>query len=352
MQELNEINDRLAREGGRVAIEIKSNRLCLRATLPPKPGQTGKPYQQRIYLKISPTPSGLKRAEKEARKISALLDCKEFDWKPYLKPQSAKVISQLEDKSAIDRFHQDYLDRGGKELTWKTDYWIIFKRIQGEVTPASLLELVKGTKPNTRMRQRACMACKALATFLGLQVDFSPYKGSYSSYESVQQRDIPTDKHILEAIDLLPEQWRWVYGMMATYGLRNHEAFRLDIKNLPVVQVSHGTKTGFREVWPCPPEWIEQWNLKRIILPNVSPDQDNAAIGHRVTTQFRRSKIPFSPYNLRHAWAIRTLEYCWPVEFAAQMMGHSVEVHTRTYHRWITREKKQQIFDLLTKKRP
>jgi hypothetical protein len=41
----------------------------------------------------------------------------------------------------------------------------------------------------------------------------------------------------------------------------------------------------------------------------------------------------------------------WPVEFSAQMMGHSVEVHTKIYQRWITREKKQKIFDLLTKGR-
>jgi integrase len=349
VKELKELNDRLAREGGRVKIEVKSNRLCLRATLPPKPGKSGEPYQQRIYLGIAPTSSGLKRAEKEARKISALLDCKEFSWEPYLKEPEPEP-EQLESQTAIEQFHQDYLDRGGTEQTWKTDYWIIFKRLDGDVTPDNLLAIVKATTPNTRIRQRACVACNALAKFLGLEIDFAPYKGNYSSYQSTQQRDIPTDEAIVAAYELLPSPWRWVYGMMAAYGLRNHEAFRLDLKDFPIIQVAENTKTGFREVWPCPADWIDLWNLKAMVLPNVKKEQENGDIGHRVTVQFNRSKIPFKPYDLRHAWAIRTLEYCWPVELAAQMMGHSVEVHTRTYQRWITRERKQKIFDMLTSK--
>jgi hypothetical protein len=27
--------------------------------------------------------------------------------------------------------------------------------------------------------------------------------------------------------------WQWVYGMMATYGLRNHEVFFLTLQNFP-----------------------------------------------------------------------------------------------------------------------
>ncbi|MEM9120340.1 MAG: hypothetical protein AAGD09_21010 [Cyanobacteria bacterium P01_F01_bin.56] len=58
-------------------------------------------------------------------------------------------------------------------------------------------------------------------------------------------------------------------------------------------------------------------------------------------------KLPFAPYDLRHAWAVRTLLFGWPVELSARQMGHSVEVHTRTYQRWITRQQTQQVYDLL-----
>ncbi|MEO1149319.1 MAG: site-specific integrase, partial [Cyanobacteria bacterium J06638_22] len=55
----------------------------------------------------------------------------------------------------------------------------------------------------------------------------------------------------------------------------------------------------------------------------------------------------FAPYDLRHAWAVRTLLFGWPVELSARQMGHSVDIHTRTYQRWISRERIQQVYDLL-----
>ena len=57
--------------------------------------------------------------------------------------------------------------------------------------------------------------------------------------------------------------------------------------------------------------------------------------------------MPFVPYDLRHTWAVRTLLFGWPVELSARQMGHSVDVHTGTYQRWIDREKIQAVYDLL-----
>jgi integrase len=51
------------------------------------------------------------------------------------------------------------------------------------------------------------------------------------------------------------------------------------------------------------------------------------------------------PYNLRHAWAVRTIEFDIPVELAAQQMGHSVLVHNDTYHAWISDGVHQRAFD-------
>jgi hypothetical protein len=34
-----------------------------------------------------------------------------------------------------------------------------------------------------------------------------------------------------------------------------------------------------------------------------------------------------------------------PDTVAARMMGHSVAIHTRTYHHWITRRDQQQAVD-------
>ena len=76
-------NGRLKAANVGVVIELRGSRLILRATLPPKPGSNKKhPYQQRLSLGLRANLAGLKEAESEARKISALIDCKEFDWDP------------------------------------------------------------------------------------------------------------------------------------------------------------------------------------------------------------------------------------------------------------------------------
>ena len=50
---------------------------------------------------------------------------------------------------------------------------------------------------------------------------------------------------------------------------------------------------------------------------------------------FRRFKIPFTPYKLRHAWARRAMMFGFTDDAAAEFMGHSVKVHVEHYHRLI-----------------
>ena len=46
-------------------------------------------------------------------------------------------------------------------------------------------------------------------------------------------RQLPSDPQILEAMLRIPNPgWRLVYGLMATYGLRNHEVFFTDVSAL------------------------------------------------------------------------------------------------------------------------
>ena len=83
-------------------------------------------------------------------------------------------------------------------------------------------------------------------------------------------------------------------------------------------------------------------------LPMVTTDLKHTTlqqVGRRVSEQFRRYALPITPYDLRHAWAIRTIHIGLPDTVAARMMGHSVAIHTRTYHHWITRRDQQQAVD-------
>jgi len=102
------------------------------------------------------------------------------------------------------------------------------------------------------------------------------------------------------------------------------------------------------------PEWVEEFELRSIRLPDLTTDLRKTTlqrIGQAVNRQFRRYGIPFSPYDLRHAWAVRTIHFGLPDAIAAQMMGHSLAIHTRTYQRWIARRDRQQAVDTALQRR-
>lgn len=338
-------NGRLKAANVAIRIEQRGNRLLLRGTLPPKPTSTkSSPHQQRLSPNLPANPAGLREAEKLARLISAQMATGEFSWVPW--QRSGSTPQSCEDW--IEKFEQHYLGNGGSTATWAGDYLKIFKLLPptANLDVSVLVGVIAKTAPNTKTRQRACMALGALAKFAGLEFDPTPYRGKYSPGQ-LDPRNIPNDGVIAKCFyEISNPAWQWVYGVLATYGLRNHEVFRADFSELPVVKVLENTKTGSRDVFPCYPEWVDQFNLGDIQLPPIRLDRSNDKIGHSVT-RYLSPLLSFQPYDLRHAWAIRTAVFGWPVELASRQMGHSVEMHTRTYHRWLTREHQQRVYDLL-----
>jgi integrase len=348
------IDGRIAQANGRlkaacvgVAIERSGGKLRLRATLPPRPGSAhSAPYQQRLQLGIAASVDGLKVAEAKAREIGAMLTQAKFDWSLYAK-NDVQVAPQ-NCGQWVEQFEQDYFQRRKRtyktETTWKGDYAEVFKFLPpGQPLTAQLMDqLIKATEPDSKKRQRYCMALKAIAKFAAIDYNPSPLAGNYSP-ASAAHRDLPSDETIIQCFHQIPHPgWRWVYGMMATYGLRNHEAFKLDFEQLrsgdPILSVLTDTKTNAREIWACYPEWLEQFDLCNVQLPPISLDRPNRDIGSSVSKAFTRYHIPFTPYDLRHCWAVRTLLFGMDYGMAALQMGHSVAVHRKTYHRWITRE--------------
>lgn len=355
-----DFDGRLAQTNGRlkaartgVSVGAQGKRLYLRATFPPRSGShKTQPYQQRLFLGYHANPAGLKLAEQEARKIGALLDCGEFSWEPYQQNRSNLPQAALTVADWITKFEKDYFTRRKRtpksETTWKDDYQKVFRRLeQDQALTVELLEqAIISTSPDTRNRKRFVDVLSRLAAFAQLDADFSRLKGSYSSKDA-EPRDLPNDGIIAQWWASIPNSsWQWAYGMMATYGLRNHELFYLDLSKMPVLVVLDDTKTGFRRVYPLYPEWVEQWHLDQAKVPDCTGKR-NSDLGNRVTHAFARYKLPFCPYDLRHAWAVRSLEFGMPVELAAQQMGHSVDVHCRTYHRWISEEVHERAFRVM-----
>jgi len=227
------VNERLRSAKVGVFIEQKGKRLYLRATLPPKPGaKNTKPHQQYVSLQIYANPAGLERAEAEARKLGALIACKEFDWTPYLRRVPKDKVTC---KDWVEHFKKYCLstnlqssdDAVKAELLWRKRYYspaLKWLPENAELTPAAIITVAQRSKPNSRSRQVACWVLQQLAKFAEVDVDLKPYIGNYSPKKAA--REIPTDEAIVAAIDnfTLPTR-RCLYALMATYGLRDHEVF-------------------------------------------------------------------------------------------------------------------------------
>ncbi len=338
-----------------ITIERDSSKLRLRATLPPRQGD-GQNKQQRIPLNVSATPDGLKQAVAEAYVVRRDLDAGRFDWRKYLvevvedKPQP-KLVSEW-----VIAFEENYFNRREKTqkslTTWNGDYFQVFKHLpqSKRLTSDILHRAILVTLPDTKNRKRYCIVLGALARFAGIDIDTRSLSGKYSP-RKVTPRDIPSDADITKwYYQLINPAWKWLYGILATYGLRNHEVFRLDLDQLRggcrILHVLDG-KTGSRRVWACYPEWFDLFKLADVTLPQANLARTNPQLGNNVTHYFARHKLPFSAYDLRHAWAIRTLEFGLDISLASQQMGHSLAVHSETYHHWISDRHHQQAYDLL-----
>jgi integrase len=372
MDGLDKVNERLKAQAIGVTIQDRGGRLVLRAMLPPRPNSTKQaPFQQRLSLGVMANPAGLKRAEIEARKIASALALKEFDWRDYgwkedevpAEPEQTPVLPTV--AQVREAFEHDYFTRRARtsqsETTWTKDYQAVLSRLdQSASFDATLIrQAVESTKADTRIRQRFVQVLGAVARFADITLDFDlkSLRGDYGP-KRLSPRDLPTDLQIVEWFAKIPNpSWQWVYGVLATWGLRPSEAFRiLAIEPITqnkqiiggIAEISAETKKGeSRKVWSCYPEWIETFGLLECKLPKVSLEQPNYKIGERVSHQFMRYKIPFQPYDLRHCFAVRTLEFGWDISLAAAQMGHTVAVHSERYHHWISDRHHQKAFNLL-----
>ncbi|MBD2095885.1 site-specific integrase [Trichocoleus sp. FACHB-591] len=355
-EKLQQLNQKLRQGNIRVSVVRKGNSLYARATLPPKTNaKKPQPHQQDVTLGLKANPQGLRRAEAIAKKIGAALELKEFQWDDYCQPSPQEMVP----KTAIEwciAFETSYFERRKRNATtedsFHSRYGYYLKQLpqDQELTKELLERAVKATEPDSYIRDQVCTAYKALGKFAGIDINFidKALRGTYSSSKPAP-RDLPSDTEIVEWFEKIPNlDWRWVYGMLATYGLRPHEIFHLDTSELEqggiVVKVLPPTKTGYREVRPLYPEWIEQFNLRKKCLPNVT-GKCNRSLGGRVAPAFKRYKIPFPPYHLRHCYAARCIKFNIPVSIAARWMGHSVAMHTRTYQAWLSKAMEQEIFE-------
>ena len=132
------------------------------------------------------------------------------------------------------------------------------------------------------IRDSTTLAALARSEGLALPSDWSERAAGYGLH-AAQFRQLPSDQQILDWLERIPNPgWRLAYGLMATYGLRNHEVFFTDLSALApggdrVIRVLPTSKTGEHQVWPFQPQWVERFGLEQLgsqrqLLPAVCTD--------------------------------------------------------------------------------
>ena len=389
-------NQRLADSGTSWRVELRGQRLGLRGPLPPRPGSgkdpQGPPINQRLSLGLLASEAALEEALAQLHRVREQLRLGTFRWQQWLSqlphgalptPEAASApvpagLGENGEGKALEEalasfqraFQQDPRRRrfpAGARSTWRTAYQPYLRRVlsmgakgSGGLDADLLVAVLESYPVASRSRQQCALVLGALAKHqaLALPADWLELGRGYGLH-AARFRPLPSDSQILHAAERIPNpRWRLVYGLMATYGLRNHEVFYCDFSALApggdkVVRVLPTSKTGEHQVWPFQPEWVEHFALEDLArdpeaLPSVQTDLRRTTlqnVGQRVSEQFRRYGLPLTPYDLRHAWAVRTIHIGLPDTVASRMMGHSVTIHTRTYHHWITRRDQQQAVD-------
>ena len=383
---LAQANQALAQAGVSLRIELRGQRLGLRGPLPCRRG-SGRHPVQRISLGLPADTAGLELARERLKEVLRQLQQGRFAWsawgvqqaQPPLPSPSTSWLPTATQPAAGDllglaafeaAFFADPRRRrnpAGCRTTWSSAYLPYLRRLAAVAAERDLplglplLEMaLESYAASSRSRQQCGTALAALARHFELDLpdNWSERAAGYGLH-AAQFRRLPGDPQILLWAEQIPNPtWRLAYGLMATYGLRNHEVFFCDLSALApggdrVIRVLPTSKTGEHQVWPFQPDWVEHFGLEQLgasqpPLPAVATDLRHTTlqqVGRRVAEQFRRYELPITPYDLRHAWAVRTIHIGLPDTVAARMMGHSVAIHTRTYHHWITRRDQQQAVD-------
>ncbi|HLP91084.1 MAG TPA: integrase [Nostocaceae cyanobacterium] len=393
--ELKAVNFRL--KAARVCVSVRQSGNCLqlRSTLPIKPGDIDKngmgTKQYDISLGIPFNFDGLKTAEEEAQELGKIIVRKQFQWtdkylgKTRIKAKS-KSIGEL-----ITDFENNYFATRKRTLksenTFNNYLYIAQKHLPKDkpAINANFIEAVQCCSSSDSVKNELIKVIRVLCKCSGLEIpELNNLKIKLSAK---RQRDIPTDREIEQEylkfeVYALSRQsklisredrnnwqlWRWVYGMLATYGLRPREIFVnpdldwwLCSENvMNTWRVNEECKTGAREALPLYPRWVESFNLKTDqeaikllkmkIVDKITSKQINAA-RHGTDRWFRFVGISFQPYDLRHAWAIRAHLMGIPIKAAADNLGHSVNMHTSIYQKWFSLENRKVAIEEAIKKK-
>jgi integrase len=355
-KEIQAINKKLKAGFGRCSMRRVGGSLYLRATFPPKPGEV-RPKSRELPLKMKATVGGLREALKKAIDVNTDLALDRFDWGKWLpSPVEIAVIREepctVEDWIALVR--EEYFDRRLQSpdtlQNWLIDYGYPYRQLPQGLPPTikMLRDKILETDPGSKSRNRRCMAYIKLAKMAGLETrTLENARGGYRTTE-VHQRDLPSLEEVIKFHERLPERVQFEFAIRAAFGLRPGEGARFcDFTNLKAERELSVFSTKTREsrlTYPYPRELFDIFELGDQ-EPVYYKCEATSVKGQTAsfTKQLTKLGMPFNLYDLRHLYAWHTIKAGLDVRLAALFMGHSIEVHSKSYNKFFTKEQYRSL---------
>ena len=351
MEQLQPINAALKSRGVKGRIVVAKDRLFLRGTFTTTDGLR---KDRRIPLGLPAHQGQLLEAEARVIALARIISATgivpaELPWDAPPPPSPGQTGDRPSDITVADAveqleadFWQGRVRTSAAERTWQ--------RLRAEVDrmpPAATLTMdlmvatANTTSPGTRTRQEFLKVSKRVAKLVG--IDGTERLDALKTPYEPEVRDVPADETIAELVDSVADDptWGWCLWALATYGCRPAEVFSLRPAGDGTAQVLTVKRKGKLPIWRTALALpVSQPQCDRMVPWDVSaPAKYDSATAKlhcdRWAGWLRRRHPTIQLYDLRHAWAIRSINKNLNASLAAKCMGHDIAVHHRTYHRWI-----------------
>ncbi|MDJ0692625.1 MAG: hypothetical protein QNJ41_29610 [Xenococcaceae cyanobacterium MO_188.B32] len=405
LESANERLGKLGKHGKRCKLKLASNKVVLQFSFESKQRQKSNDW--------SFTRQGISEAEKIATMVTSQLTANQFsmEWLDSLLGKKKTTANKKELTCAeMIAEYKEYWLKENKSLKRPETAWYsrfihvekIFSQSNKPLSIQTMRQAIEATDKNTFTRTFTLQALRLLLDYFSV-TNFDKEIHAWKSQNKPKYRHkyIPCDEEIMTIYNLafkpkisgrkdylyrLP-QWQFLYGLLATYGLRVHEAWNIanwdkpvilrdkdwieiglenesgkedtfisrykgsqDVipamtdpdNNLHLLAIKHDTKTGYRMAMPLSPighDWLKEFELVGALrLPDIENplgySTDKAGTCNctdKTGRWFRRQRYGFTPHALRHAYNHRAHQQNLNPKLIASVLGHSMQMNQTTY---------------------
>ncbi len=350
-QELVNINNGLKAQKAGVTIQLRGKTLSLRAILPSKE-EKGAESQQRVLIGEKANSIGLAKAYQLALQLSAEKQSGTFLWSNWGKEakQNKTTVKRISNTTKDwlakfeSHFWQGRVETSASKRTWQRIKAELNRLDQNKILRIDeLTQIAKSLEPGSKRRHEFCKVAKRLAVFADL-AEISKLEAVRTPYQP-SIRKLPKEEALQKLIHSLrgDSVWGWCTAAMFIYGCRPSEVFSLQPKADGTAQVLTIKKQrqipAWRTALALPQELISTLQILDVSKPveYKSPQEYDSLEAKSWTDRWNKwlklncDLKDLQLYDIRHAWAIRSIRLNLSTGAGAKAMGHDVNVHVKTY---------------------